>query len=1205
MEALFENYRARAQKEIAQGCIRDISFSGSTYQVEIYDKDTESLYWPFFQFDDDGNLKDSFCSCDLGEGCFHIAAAFFGIHNARGIPFHALFERSFWNHLCRLFGDQIGFHARFLKKKGMQEISYDKELSFSLKTKGKKGEVLLQKWLEKEGKQTPENSILFSNIADEEIEWWKAGRPSLHLQYLLSFWADLAKWLVENESKGQFVLEHDAADLPTQLSLSFDELDLSFSFRKEELENLIPYLDTLEATFPLLSKKKGGIETISFDEERRQFIIQHSTNSGTDSKKRISLGEWYYVKGEGFFSKSSRTLLDLDVIEEDQIASCLDLFHEQLSDYLPIFSKPRALRYSHKIDRNGNWYIQSYLEKPRDLADPKAEKFGSWVYSSETKSFYQIDGSPFSSLKVKILREQVSQFVHMHRVWLSGFSRFTTHESSPPGQMGYHLSENDTLEFVFDLDAKEQRFFDFGDWIYIEKQGFFPTKLRDEDPLIHPGLKIPRRNIGRFIEHNVSDLELIPGFFLKENPVRKRGVKMTLEKDQMVATEPFYKGEPDLLFFDNVVYKKGSGFYLLPPDQCIYEPYLKKRIFSAKEIESFFAKEMKPSTVGHLELDPRLQFPKKKECYLQYVSRLTNGDIKFSPFLETELGSFPLAHLYPLFSKNERYFFSEIGVIDLHDPKFIWLRHLPPPEDDEISFEVSSILFLKSDLLAEFVLKKTNSPYDEVMETFIKELRDFSNLNTPTPKGLKSDLRKYQQTGLHWLWYLYQNHLSGILCDDMGLGKTHQAMALIACVREVLSKKEIKVLVVCPTSVIHHWESKLHTFLPGLKVSIFHGPNRSISPFEKNKGVLLTSYGILRSEIEKISALQFDLAIYDEMQVAKNAGSRIHQALAKVKASMYLGLTGTPIENNLKELKSLFDLVLPGYFPSAHQFRKEFTIPIEEQQNQEKRALLQKMVQPFLLRRKKEQVLQDLPEKMIDLSYCELSQEQRTLYQETIEKNRDGLLAQLLPDETSIDYMHVFNLLSRLKQICNHPALLAKDPQNYEEYQSGKWDLFVELLDEARASNQKVVVFTQYLHMLDIMGLHLKKRNWGYAEIRGSTADRKQQIERFQTDPDCCVFLGSLQAAGLGIDLTAANVVILYDRWWNAARENQAIDRVHRIGQKRGVQVYKLINIGTLEERIDKIINRKQHLMENVVSAEDRAVLKTFSKEELIKIFSL
>jgi SNF2 family DNA or RNA helicase len=247
-------------------------------------------------------------------------------------------------------------------------------------------------------------------------------------------------------------------------------------------------------------------------------------------------------------------------------------------------------------------------------------------------------------------------------------------------------------------------------------------------------------------------------------------------------------------------------------------------------------------------------------------------------------------------------------------------------------------------------------------------------------------------------------------------------------------------------------------------------------------------------------------------------------------------------------------------------------------------------------------VLPELPPKTEDLYVTELVGEQKDLYRQVASRHASSLIQQLHDEHSPIPYMHIFALLSALKQVCNHPASYLRDTENYSMYQSGKWDTFVELLEEAQESGQKVVVFSQFLAMLDIIGNYLRAQNIPFAEIRGSTKERGAQIAYFQQDPACQVFLGSLQASGLGIDLTAGSVVIHYDRWWNAARENQATDRVHRIGQSRGVMVYKLMTADTIEERIDRMIARKSQLLEDVVSYDDHQMLKRLDRGELLEL---
>ncbi len=346
-------------------------------------------------------------------------------------------------------------------------------------------------------------------------------------------------------------------------------------------------------------------------------------------------------------------------------------------------------------------------------------------------------------------------------------------------------------------------------------------------------------------------------------------------------------------------------------------------------------------------------------------------------------------------------------------------------------------------------------------------------------------------------------------------------------------------------------------------------------------------------------------SFFDEIQTAKNHLSQTHKVLKQLEAATRIGLTGTPIENNLLELKALFDVVLPGYMPTETLYKEMFVHPIEKQQDLERKQLLTRLTQPFILRRKKSEVLLELPEKVETIAYAPLSDEQKKLYQEIYEASKEELFKELNDSSKPTPYLHVFALLAKLKQICDHPALYLNRPMDYPHHSSGKWDLFVELLQETRASGQKLVVFSQYLGMLDIIEGYLKSEKIGFAEIRGSTRDRKEPVSRFRDDPKCEVFVGSLQAAGVGIDLISASVVIHYDRWWNPAKENQATDRVHRMGQSRGVQVFKMVTRGTLEEHIHRLIERKQLLIEEVIGYDDQNELKSLSRDDLIQLLQL
>lgn len=568
--------------------------------------------------------------------------------------------------------------------------------------------------------------------------------------------------------------------------------------------------------------------------------------------------------------------------------------------------------------------------------------------------------------------------------------------------------------------------------------------------------------------------------------------------------------------------------------------------------------------------------------------------------------------IYKAIRDGKRFLIGKNIWIDLHQIDFKWILSFLNEQATNVEFiENSGVVDLKIKKM-NFIKLNAHLPLKSKikarrsLEIIIENLTHFKPL-TPVPflDNFKYKLREYQKHGFEWLWFLWENNLSGLLCDDMGLGKTYQSMALIDSLLQVNEKKK-NFLIVCPTSVLPHWHDKLKQLNKKVNLLLYHGSDRDLKSLGKKKyTVILTSYGILRNDLEKLIPVIFEMAIFDEIQAAKNKASVTNAALNQLNSRMRLGLTGTPIENSLSELKALFDIVLPDYLGSDFSFRKHYTVPIERHQNNKQKEELRKAVQPFILRRTKVQVLHELPPKIEDVRKCALSTDQVKLYEQVLNGRAKSLVAQLYNHTETVPYIHIFAVLNHLKQICNHPAQLEDGVVDYNKYQSGKWDLFCELIEESLNSGFKIVVFSQYLNMLALIEQYLKDNKIEFATIKGSTQNRKEMIDRFNNDPECKVFTGSLRASGQGIDLIGGSVVIHYDRWWNAAVENQATDRVHRIGQTRGVQVFKIVTEGTLEEKIDRLIAKKKQLMDEMVQEDDANVVKQFSREDLIELLTL
>ena len=546
------------------------------------------------------------------------------------------------------------------------------------------------------------------------------------------------------------------------------------------------------------------------------------------------------------------------------------------------------------------------------------------------------------------------------------------------------------------------------------------------------------------------------------------------------------------------------------------------------------------------------------------------------------------------------YLETETGWIDLAAPELRGLENFireDAAESDALALSSAQILRLKST-----TDKPVHIEGSRDRSQILRRLLDFQP-SAPLGEldGLRSELRPYQRIGVEWLHFLYENELAGLLCDDMGLGKTHQAMALMLLLKEQHGIDDPH-LVICPRTVMSHWRDKLAEHAPGLNVAVYHGTNRNLEESLAGQDVLVASYGVLRNDAGKLAQVRWSLLFFDEVQQIKNQETQAHQAAVAVPARMKIGLTGTPIENSLSELKNLFDLVLPGYLGDDEDYFDRYGASSREQPTDEAIEDLRRLISPFVLRRLKTAVLDELPEKIEDARLCSLSPEQRQLYRDAINTRGLALAEKIRRDDKPLPYLHIFALLNQLKQICDHPALALNEVDAWREHSSHKWDLFQELLEESLASGQKVVVFSQYLGMIAILESYLTGIGVPFAKLTGSTRKRGEVVDRFNNDDECRVFLGSLRAGGTGIDLIAGSVVIHYDRWWNAAKEDQATDRVYRIGQKRAVQVFKLVTEDTLEERIAAMIDRKRKLMSSVVQADHPQLGKIFTREELLEL---
>ncbi|MFF5296799.1 DEAD/DEAH box helicase [Paractinoplanes globisporus] len=467
----------------------------------------------------------------------------------------------------------------------------------------------------------------------------------------------------------------------------------------------------------------------------------------------------------------------------------------------------------------------------------------------------------------------------------------------------------------------------------------------------------------------------------------------------------------------------------------------------------------------------------------------------------------------------------------------------------------------------------------------------------PTPIGFQGTLRPYQERGLSWLHFLSRLGLGGILADDMGLGKTAQTLSLL------LTDKKGPTLLICPMSLVSNWQKEAARFAPSIRVYVHHGGSRRREGLDE-ADLVITTYGTAVRDLSTLNEVAWERVVCDEAQAIKNSGTRQAQAVRTIKARTRIALTGTPVENHLAELWSIMDFCNPGLLGPAKRFRRRFQEPIEVRQDEDAAAALKRATGPFVLRRLKtdKTIISDLPEKNEMKVWCTLTPEQATLYQAVVE----DMMATIENTEGIERRGNVLAAMTKLKQVCNHPAHLLKDGSRLPS-RSGKLARLEELAEEIIEDGDKALVFTQYSEwgslLQPYLAAHLDRPVlWLHGGL--SKAKRDELVERFQTDDEPMFFLLSLKAAGTGLNLTAANHVVHFDRWWNPAVEDQATDRAFRIGQSRDVQVRKFICTGTLEEKIDAMIERKKALASSVVGTGEEWISE-LNTDQLRELFTL
>jgi len=480
----------------------------------------------------------------------------------------------------------------------------------------------------------------------------------------------------------------------------------------------------------------------------------------------------------------------------------------------------------------------------------------------------------------------------------------------------------------------------------------------------------------------------------------------------------------------------------------------------------------------------------------------------------------------------------------------------------------------------------------------LEKLKEFEEIEDhPIPEGFLGELRPYQKAGYNWMQFLYKYKFGGCLADDMGLGKTVQTLAFLQSLKE--NGATSATLLIMPTSLLYNWEMEARKFTPSLRILNYTGTGRdkNVEQFE-SYDLILSSYGTVRIDIEHLKNYYFNYIILDESQAIKNPDSNIAKAVRDLKSTHRLILTGTPIENSTMDLWSQISFANPGLLGSQSFFRNEFLNPIEKKRDDVKIKRLYSIIKPFILRRQKSQVAKDLPEKIENVKFCRMTATQEAEYEKVKSSYRNMILESIEEKGVGNSQFLLLQGLTKLRQLANHPLMV---DENYEG-DSGKMEDVLYMLENAISKNHKILIFSQFVKHLSILRNYLDEKKVTYAYLDGSTKDRKAQVDYFQDNEEVRVFLISLKAGGVGLNLTAADYVFILDPWWNPAIEAQAVDRAYRIGQKNKVFTYKFISQNTVEEKILNLQKNKLKLAEELITTEESFV-KNLSREDIQSIF--
>ena len=801
-------------------------------------------------------------------------------------------------------------------------------------------------------------------------------------------------------------------------------------------------------------------------------------------------------------------------------------------------------------EENGNYMITPNI----DIFGYDILKGSSYIYMLTNKALYRCN-KEFEENTIKLLNIYRENYSNKIRFKKEEFSDFC---SCIYPKLKEQISLNKIDEVLVSKYVPQELFIkiylDYDENNYITADIKFVYGDTEFNPLKEENIVVAR-DIAK--ENEYLDIFVNTGFMLDKNNSRlilvdeekiynflSYQIEEYMQKFEVLATDNFKKKEIHKLKISGIGVKIENN--LLKID-------LSKLDFDVKELKNIMSK---------------------------YILKKKYHRLKDGSFLDLEEND-NMNFISSLFEDREiEYNELEEGKIELPISRSMYL--------DKILQKIGTNI-TKNDEYKKMVNEVSNKEIDE---------------NIEVPKELNVELRNYQITGFKWLKILDNYNFGGILADDMGLGKTIQLLAVIQKYLEQ-EKKAKPSIVVCPSSLSLNWKSEINKFTPNIKTLVIQGSTeerkKQIQDIEKYN-LIITSYDLLKRDIQeyKNANYKFKYIIADEAQYIKNSNTQNSRAIKEITADTRYALTGTPIENSLSELWSIFDFIMPGYLYTYKKFKEQYEMPIIKENDQWALEKLKMLIEPFIMRRTKKEVLTELPDKTISILNNEMQGEQLKIYMSYMANVKKEVRQEIQANGFEKSQIKILALLMRLRQICCHPSLFIS---NYKG-ESSKLKQCIQLLKDAILSGHKILLFSGYSSMLEIIEKELKKENIKHFKLTGSTkvGDRIKLVEEFNNNDDIKVFLISLKAGGTGLNLIGADMVIHYDPWWNLSAENQATDRTYRIGQKRNVQVYKLITKDSIEERIYELQEKKANLAKTMLSTETTFVNK-LTKDDIMKLF--